>query len=76
MGGVKSENENWWIGPIHDAEHFEGHFHVIQGQMGKHGCMDMKLGGWGRIMMPVTLKVISRPLGSSKVKWVNIGAWT
>ena len=42
-------------------------------------CMDMKLGGWGRYLMPTILKVTSRSLshqGPSKVKWVNIGVWT
>ena len=53
---------------------------VFQGQMVKHWSMDMKLGGWGRFMMPKYLKVIWRSfrghLGSCKVKWVNIGVWT
>ena len=37
-----------------------GRSEAIQGQMGKHWTMDMKLGGWGRFMMPTILKVISR----------------
>jgi len=45
------------------SHHYSGSPGVIQSQMGKHWCMDTKLGGWGQFLMPKTLKVTSRSSG-------------
>jgi len=58
------------MGSIVDVENFEGHFKVMRGhprsnevKWGKHWFMDLKLGGWGRLLMPKILKVTSRSSG-------------
>ena len=63
-------HETWWVGSIVDAKKFEGHFNVIRGhprsnevKWGKHWCMDMKLGGWGQLLIPKMLMVTSRSSG-------------
>ena len=47
---------------------------------GKHWCMDMKLGGWGKLLTSRKLKVTSRSSGviqgQMRSKGVNIGVWT
>jgi len=55
---------------IVDTKNFEGQFKVIRGHQevnkvkwGKYWCMDMKLCGWGQLMMPKILKVTSRSSG-------------
>ena len=46
----------------------------------KHWCMDMKLGGWGQLLMPNILKVTSRSSGviqgQMRSNGVNISVWT
>ena len=42
--------------------------------MGKHGCMDMKLGGWGQLIVDAEnfegqFKVITGHPRSNEVKW-------
>jgi len=45
------------VGSIVNAENFEGHFKVIRGHPRSnkvnidYWCMDMKLGGWGQLLM-------------------------
>ena len=65
------EDETWWVGSINDAEKFESHFKVSRSPQrpnevkpGKRWCMDMKLGGWGQLMMPKILKVTLRSAGA------------
>ena len=38
----------------------KGQFKVIRDQIKKHCCMDMKLGGNSKLLIPECLKVISR----------------
>ena len=80
------EHETWWVGSIVDGKNIEGHFKVIGGhsrstevKWGKQ-CIDMKLGGWGQLLMQTILKVTSRSLGviqgQLRSNGVNIGVWT
>jgi len=79
--------ETWWLGSINDAEYFEGNFKVSRShpksnevKPGKRWCMDMKLGGWGQLMMPINLKVTLRSAGvfqgQMRSNRVNVGVWT
>ena len=79
--------ETWWVGSINDAENFESHFKVSRShprpnevKLGKRWCMDMKLGGWGQLMMPKILKVTLRSAGAIQGQMrsnrVNVGVWT
>ena len=75
------------MGSINDAENFESHFNVSRShprsnelKPGKRWCIDMKLGGWGQLMMPNILKVTLRPAGvfqgEMRSNQVNVGVWT
>ena len=57
-----------------------GHPKTKEVKWGKHWCMDMKLGGWGQLLMLKIVKVTSRSSGviqgQMRSKGVNIGVWT
>ena len=48
------------MGSIVDAKNVEGHQGSLKVKWGKHWCMDMKLGGWGQLLVPTILMVTSR----------------
>ena len=77
-------HETWLVGSINDAEYFEGNFKVSRSlprsnevKPGKRWCMDMKLGGWGQLMMPKILKVTLRSAGviqsQMRSNWGKLG---
>ena len=60
----------WWMGSIHDVEQFKGHVKVIgviQGEMGKHWSMDIKLSVRGQTWH----QIFWRSLQGHQWSWVK-----